>query len=81
MTTIQYCGTGRRKEAVARVILRPGGGQIQLRWNGSTMATVSLSAASTLKQQLVTFTLPSVQSGTLSIVQWRVHQVILVSPR
>jgi small subunit ribosomal protein S9 len=30
MTTIQYYGTGRRKEAVARVFLRPGGGQIQV---------------------------------------------------
>jgi hypothetical protein len=51
------------------VTKQPGGGQIQLRWNGSTMATVSLSAATTQKLQLVTFTLPSVQSGTLSIVQ------------
>jgi small subunit ribosomal protein S9 len=30
MTMIQYYGTGRRKEAVARVFLRPGGGQIQV---------------------------------------------------
>lgn len=30
MTTIQYYGTGRRKEAVARVFLRPGTGQIQV---------------------------------------------------
>ncbi len=51
------------------VTKQPGGGQIQLRWNGNTQATVSLSAASVQKQQLVTFTLPGVQSGTLSIVQ------------
>ena len=30
MTGIQYYGTGRRKEAVARVFLRPGTGQIQV---------------------------------------------------
>jgi small subunit ribosomal protein S9 len=30
MTAIQYYGTGRRKEAVARVFLRPGTGQIQI---------------------------------------------------
>lgn len=51
------------------VTKQPGGGQVQLRWNGITQATVSLSSASTLKQQLVTFTLPSVQTGTLAIVQ------------
>src|SRR4029434_813109 len=27
-TDIQHCGTGRRKEATARVYLRPGSGQI-----------------------------------------------------
>ena len=47
------------------VTKQPGGGQIQLRWNGNTQATMSLSAASVQKQQLVTFTLASVQSGTL----------------
>jgi hypothetical protein len=50
------------------VTKQPGGGNIQLRWNGSTKATVSLSAGSVQKQQLLTFTLPSVQSGTLEIV-------------
>jgi len=28
VTSIQYCGTGRRKHATARVFLRPGGGTI-----------------------------------------------------
>ncbi len=51
------------------VTKQPGGGQIQLRWNGSTMLTASLSAASVQKQQLLTFTLPGVQTGTLEIVQ------------
>jgi hypothetical protein len=59
-----------RGQAIGVLVTRqPGGGQIQLRWNGYTQATVSLSAASVQKQQLVTFTLPSVQTGTLSIVQ------------
>ncbi len=33
-TTVQYLGTGRRKRSVARVILRPGKGEIQI--NGRT---------------------------------------------
>ena len=48
---------------------QPGGGTIDLRWNGSTKLTTSLSAASVQKKQLLTFTLPSVQTGTLEIVQ------------
>ena len=48
---------------------QPGGGTIELRWNGSTKATINLSNASVLKKQLLTFTLPSVQTGTLEIVQ------------
>ena len=49
------------------VTKQPGSGTIQLRWNGCTKLTQSLSAASVQKQQLLTFTLPSVQSGTLEI--------------
>ncbi|MCI0407706.1 MAG: 30S ribosomal protein S9 [Acidobacteria bacterium] len=30
MTSIQYYGTGRRKNATARVFLRPGGGEIKV---------------------------------------------------
>ena len=30
MTDLQYCGTGRRKTAVARIFLRPGSGSIQV---------------------------------------------------
>jgi hypothetical protein len=48
---------------------QPGGGTIELRWNGSLKATINLNAASVQKKQLLTFTLPSVQTGTLDIVQ------------
>ena len=48
---------------------QPGGGTIELRWNGSTKLTTSLSAGSVQKKQLLTFTLSSVQNGTLDIVQ------------
>ncbi|MFQ5671350.1 MAG: 30S ribosomal protein S9 [Acidobacteriota bacterium] len=30
MATIEYCGTGKRKTAVARVFLRPGGGTFEV---------------------------------------------------
>ena len=51
------------------VTKQPGGGTIELRWNGITKATISLSAATIQKKQLLTFTLPSVQTGTLEIIQ------------
>ena len=37
---------------------QPGGGTIDLRWNGSTKLTTSLSAASVQKKQLLTFDAP-----------------------
>ena len=46
---------------------QPGGGTIQLVWNGSTMVTQSLSASTRQPKQLVTFTLSSTQSGTLQV--------------
>jgi hypothetical protein len=49
------------------VTKQPGGGTIQLRWNGSTKVTQSVSAASRQPKQLVSFTLPSAQSGTLQV--------------
>jgi hypothetical protein len=49
------------------VTKQSGGGTIQLRWNGSTQVTQSLSAASRQPKQLVSFTLASVQSGTLQV--------------
>ncbi len=49
------------------VTKQPGGGTITLKWNGSTKLTTSLSAASVQKQQLLTFNLGSVQTGTLEI--------------
>ena len=51
------------------VTKQPGGATIELRWNGSTKMTTSLSAGSVQKQQLLTFTNPSVQTGTLEIIQ------------
>jgi hypothetical protein len=48
---------------------QPGGGTIELRWNGFTKATINLNAASVQKKQLITFNLGSVQTGTLDIVQ------------
>ena len=50
------------------VTKQPGGGTIQLRWNGATVATTSLNAPSTQKQVLVCFTLGSVQTGTQGLV-------------
>ncbi len=38
-------------------------------WNGVTKLTSSLTAATVQKQQLLVFTLPSVQAGALEIVQ------------
>ena len=49
------------------VTKQSGGGTIQLRWNGGTKVTQSLSAASRQPKQLVSFTLASVQSGTLQV--------------
>jgi hypothetical protein len=49
------------------VTKQPGGGTVTLKWNGSTKLTASLSAATVQKQQLLTFNLGSVQSGTLEI--------------
>jgi hypothetical protein len=49
------------------VTKQPGGGTIQLRWNGITKVTQSLSAASRQPKQLLTFSLGSVQSGTLQV--------------
>lgn len=37
MATLQYAGTGRRKNAIARVILQPGNGQIVI--NGDSIET------------------------------------------
>jgi hypothetical protein len=51
------------------VTKQPGAGTIELRWNGSTKLSTSLGAATVQKKQLLTFTLPSVQTGTLEIVQ------------
>jgi hypothetical protein len=45
---------------------QPGGGTIELRWNGSLKASVSLNATSVLKTQLITVAFPSVQTGTLA---------------
>jgi hypothetical protein len=47
---------------------QPGGGTVQLRWNGVTMSTQSLNAAAVMKKQLLTFNLSGVQTGTLEIV-------------
>jgi hypothetical protein len=47
---------------------QPGGGTIQLRWNGSTKVTRSLSAGTRQPRQLITFTLPAVATGTLQVV-------------
>jgi hypothetical protein len=47
---------------------QPGGGTIQLRWNGSTQVTRSLSAGTRQPRQLITFTLPAVATGTLQVV-------------
>ena len=49
------------------VTKQPGGGTVTLKWNGVTKLTTSLSAATVQKQQLLTFNLGSVQSGTLDI--------------
>ena len=49
------------------VTKQPGGGTVTLKWNGATKLTTSLSAASVQKQQLLTFNLGSVQSGTLDV--------------
>jgi hypothetical protein len=49
------------------VTKQPGGATIQLRWNGGTQVTQSLSAATRQPKQLITFTLPSVQTGTLQV--------------
>ncbi len=51
------------------VTKQPGGGSVELRWSGFTKLTASLSAPTVQKQQLLTFTLPGVQTGTLEIVQ------------
>jgi hypothetical protein len=62
--------TGLRASVVGVLVTKqPGGGTIELRWNGSTKLSQSLSAGSLQKKQLLTFTLPSVQTGTLEIVQ------------
>ena len=62
--------TGLRASVIGVLVTKqPGGGPIELRWNGSTKLTTSLSAATVQKKQLLTFTLPSVQTGTLEIVQ------------
>ncbi|MGZ8695176.1 MAG: hypothetical protein ACXWYS_07030, partial [Gaiellaceae bacterium] len=68
--------TGNRLSASMRgqtigvlVTKQPGGATIELRWNGSTKLTTTLSAASVQKKQLLTFNLGSVQNGTLDIVQ------------
>lgn len=55
------------KQIGVLVTKQPGGGTIQLRWNGSTQVTQSLSAASRTPKQLVSFTLASVQTGTLQV--------------
>ena len=55
------------KQIGVLVTKQPGGGTIQLRWNGITQVTQSLSAASRTPKQLVSFTLGSVQSGTLQV--------------
>jgi hypothetical protein len=51
------------------VTKQPGGGPIELRWNGSTRLSTSLSATTVQKKVLLTFNLGSVQTGTLDIVQ------------
>ncbi len=61
--------TGLRASVVGVLVTKqPGGGPIELRWNGSLKLATSLSAATVQKKQLLTFTLPSVQTGTLEIV-------------
>ena len=50
--------TGLRGSVIGVLVTKqPGGGTIELRWNGSTKLTTSLSAASVQKKQLLTFNL------------------------
>ncbi len=55
------------KQFALLVTKQPGGGTIQVKWNGATQLTQSLSAATRQPKQLLTFTLGSLQSGTLQV--------------
>jgi small subunit ribosomal protein S9 len=50
---VQYCGTGRRKTAVARVFLRPGSGDFKVNGRPFEQYFVTESQRSSAKQPLI----------------------------
>lgn len=51
--TVQYYGTGRRKSAVARVFLRPGGGEFKVNGRAFEQYFVTGAQRSSARQPLV----------------------------